>query len=74
MTKIQLRYAWLMPPTSGKRNQWKRDTKGTHKRGIPVQNPPFKGSIREATRNDRNRLVFEALKARQAEKKASRTR
>lgn len=72
MTKIQLQNAWLMPLPTGTRNQWKRDTKGTHKRHIPVQTAPFKGSIREDARNKRNQLVFEALKARQAERKATR--
>lgn len=42
-----------VPLPDGKRNQWKRDTKGTHRRIIPVQTPPYRGSIREAVRNAR---------------------
>lgn len=39
---------------TGMRNQWKRDTKGTHRRGIPAQTSPYRGSIRQDRRNKRS--------------------
>ncbi len=48
--------AQLMPATSGKRNQWKRDTKNTHKRRESKNLPPYWGSDRQLRRSA-NKLV-----------------
>jgi hypothetical protein len=72
MTKLQLRFASAFPLPTGKLNQWKRDTKGTHKRRIPAQTPPFKGSIRESIRNKRTQVVFDEMKARTTAKRSIR--